>query len=499
MAIQNFLSGGFYGSIGELTGRRWKNKRVVQRKFKPKNPRTEAQQAWRGTFARGNELAKIGQQVNFHAIQFESPIHTDWNQRVSIATDALKNGALPWEALPLAPVDFKTEHQIGECRLQSVSPDNTAQFVLTGTNLIAGKKYSAAVFIQSGERENDIIVGTGEADATDATLLTLRFDDISGVFDELCYIKIASIDDDTVETVTLSAGILIQTSAESPYIFSPEIVSIELTSLTNLKIQVKLGEEPIESYEPFQNTSVLLYGFYWSKETAVNDDDLTETNRTAFSQSFAVARHSVAKSTAILSLNIESELFQRIEKFALKADIEIHAENVKSETSAPTSETLYLSAQELPEYLQELPTFTEPFRLREQASVNVQSGGKWYMIGDVFATNDQTDAGKVLYMSTDYDDLDWEDSDVTFLENQSGQQWSGDDAYDLYQDNGLDFFETAQQIYFGIDNFAIKNWHGFFDFVYWHVSAKIAFAGYRTYNVPISSGGSADIYIYVFN
>lgn len=499
MAIQNFLSGGFYGSIGELTGRRWKNKRVVQRKFKPKNPRTEAQQAWRGTFARGNELAKIGQQVNFHAIQFESPIHTDWNQRVSIATDALKNGALPWEALPLAPVDFKTEHQIGECHLQSVSPDNTAQFVLTGTNLIAGKKYSAAVFIQSGERENDIIVGTGEADAADATLLTLRFDDVSGVFDELCYIKIASIDDDTVETVTLSAGILIQTSAESPYAFSPEIVSIELTTLTNLKIQVKLGEEPIESYDTFKNTSVLLYGFYWSKETAVNDDDLTETNRTAFSQSFAVARHSVAKSTAILSLNIESEIFQRIEKFALKADIEIHAENVKSETSAPTSETLYLSAQELPEYLQELPTFTEPFRLKCNANTPTIFDGEYYMTGETYAENDTSENGRMLFVSTEWDDSDVEDYDFTYLLLQNGQSYSGDDAYEFVMDNGLRYNESSTNFYIGVENQQIKDWHGYIEQVFWFYEARIAFAGYRVYTVPISSGGSADIYVNIYN
>lgn len=481
MAIQNFLSGGFYGSIGELTGRRWKNKRVVQRKFKPKNPQTPAQQAWRGTFSKGNELAKIGQQVNFHAPQFDSPIHTDWNQRVSIATDALKNGAFPWEALPLAPVDFKTEHQIGECRLQSVSPDNTAQFVLTGTDLIAGKKYSAAIFIQSGDRENQIIVGTGSADAADATLLTLRFDDVSGVSGEECYIKIASIDDTTAETVTLSAGLFLQQSAESPYVFSPEIVSIELTTLTNLKIQVKLGEQPIEDYDTFQNTSVLLYGFYWSKETAVNDDNLTESNRTAFSQSFAVARHSVAKSTAILSLNIESELFQRIEKFALKADIEIHAENVKSETSSPTSQTLYLSAQELPEYLQEIPPEVSFANLECNANTAVNVGGKWYMTGDVFASDDTSENGKVLYFPAEWDDYYYDDYDFTEITLQDGTVWDEDEAYEYWGDYGPTYLESQTQIGFGVDRNNIKSFKGSIDIIFELEGYKLAFAGYRVF------------------
>lgn len=499
MAIQNFLSGGFYGSIGELTGRRWKNKRIVQRKFKPKNPRTQAQQEWRGTFARGNELAKIGQQVNFHAIQFESPIHTEWNQRVSIATDALKNGAFPWEALPLAPVDFKTEHQIGECSLQSVSDDNTAQFMLTGDNLIAGKKYSAAIFIQSGERKNQIIVGTGSADAADATLLTLRFDDISGVSGEECYIKIASIDDDTAETVTLSAGLFLQQAAESPYIFSPEIVSIELTTLTNLKIQVKLGKEPIESYDTFKNTSVILYGFYWTKETAVNDDDLTETNRTAFSQSFAVARHTVAKSTAILSLNIESELFQRIEKFALKADIEIHAENVKSETSSPTSETLYLSAQDLPEYLQELPTFAEPFKLQCNANQNVREQLTWVMTGAIYAQGDTSENGRLIYIPDEFEDYDYDNVNLTQITLTNGTVYNGDDAEELFSEGGPFFAQTNTNLFFGVDGYDIKDWHGSITQIYFMDNLRIAFAGYRVYSPPEYDGYMPAIFCNFYN
>lgn len=353
--------------------------------------------------------------------------------------------------------------------------------MLTGDNLIAGKKYSAAIFIQSGERKNQIIVGTGETDAADATLLTLRFDDISGVSGEECYIKIASIDDDTAETVTLSAGIFLQQSAESPYIFSPEIVSIELTTLTNLKIQIKLGEQPIESYDAFKNTSILLYGFYWSKETAVNDDNLTESNRTAFSQSFAVARHTVAKSTAILSLNIESELFQRIEKFALKADIEIHAENIKSETSSPTSQTLNLMAQELPEYLQEIPPEVSFANLECNANTAVNVGGKWYMTGDVFASDDTSENGKVLYFPKEWTDYYYDDYDFTEITLQDGTVWDEDEAYEYWGDYGPTYLESQTQIGFGVDRNNIKSFKGFIDIMFELEGYKLAFAGYRVF------------------
>ena len=51
MAIQNFLSGGYYGKLGETVGQRWKNKRTIRSYVIPRNPRTEKQQAKRVRFS----------------------------------------------------------------------------------------------------------------------------------------------------------------------------------------------------------------------------------------------------------------------------------------------------------------------------------------------------------------------------------------------------------------------------------------------------------------
>ena len=60
MAVQNFLSGGYYGKLGETVGQRWKNKRTIRTYVIPRNPRTEKQQANRGLFANAVTFAQIG-------------------------------------------------------------------------------------------------------------------------------------------------------------------------------------------------------------------------------------------------------------------------------------------------------------------------------------------------------------------------------------------------------------------------------------------------------
>lgn len=489
MAIQNFLSGGFYGSIGELTGRRWKNKRVVQAKFKPKNPKTPAQERQRMLFTRGSALAKIAQQVNWKAPQFENPIKTDWNQRQTIAINALKDGLSEWEALPLAPKDFKAEHIIGTCTLQEITENNVMKVVLQGTNLLASKKYACALFIESGDKKGQIIVGSTSEASTDALATSFRLPESDGIKGEEVYIKIASIDDTTTETVTLSAGILLQQETETPYVFNPSLASVTYDNAGSLKIAVKLGEEPIESYDAFTNTSIKIYDKAWTKATAVNAETLDTDNWQDIEKTFTISRTTVAKSTATVTFTCAFTDAYLYEKYAAKLDITINASNIKGENSTENSQELNLTAQAFPEYLQNEVSFADPWNLVVPQIKNKQMNGKWLMAGQAFAKNDSSENGKVIDFGSDWESYEENPEEVTRVTSQANKNYSGDSLANLYEENGWTHEINGGTIGFGISDFNIKSFQGIFETNIYLTNKKIAFAGYRVWNL---SGNPVD-------
>ena len=106
MAIQNFLSGGYYGKLGATVGQRWKNKRTIRTYVIPNNPRTEIQQANRGKFGDAVKFSQMGLQMNYYATCFESESYTKWNYRMATAR-ALKNAQLTYlDLIPLYPINF---------------------------------------------------------------------------------------------------------------------------------------------------------------------------------------------------------------------------------------------------------------------------------------------------------------------------------------------------------------------------------------------------------
>lgn len=489
MAIQNFLSGGFYGSIGALTGRRWKNKRVVQKKFKPANPRTPAQQAQRNLFTRGSALAKIAQQINWKAPQFENPIRTDWNQRQTVAINALKNGMMDWEALPLAPDNFKANHIIGTCSVSKINTDNTIEFLLQGTNLETSRNYACAIFIQTGARAGQIIVGVGQSSSTDATLFTARFEDNSGISGEECFIKIASYGDEEIDTVTLSAGIYLQQAGVSPYKFAPEIVSIAANGLQTIQIKVKIGEEELESYDPWQNINIRIYGKVWDKMTAVNEDILDEENARETEEVLDITRTTVAKTTATLTFNIDYATMVSVEKYDCKLDISFDAVNVKGVDSAENSEHIELLAQDFPEYLQnELPS-TPNIKLFAQTNNVIQMSGQQLLVGQLFLANDRTESGGVLF--TNAQDADFElirnyPNSITLAD---GGTISGSALETLLDDYG-EWWEIMDSAFaWGVADRKITSFTGTANFTCYEQETKIAFAGYRVYNC-VSDGES---------
>lgn len=461
MAIQNFLSGGFYGSIGELTGRRWKNKRVVQAKFKPKNPKTPAQEKQRMLFTRGSALAKIAQQVNWRAPQFTNPIKTDWNQRQTVAINALKDGATEWEALPLAPKDFVPEHKIGVCTVTEIDDDNVMKVVFEGTNLLPNKKYACAIFIQSGVKEGQIIIGSTPQPSVDALTASFRLPESDGIIGEEVYIKISSIDDTEIDTVTLSAGILLQQNTQTPYVFEPQLVSVEMDSDYTLKVKVKLGEEPIESYDAFSNINISLLDKAWTKTTAVTGVKLDTDNWENVAQTFTVSRTTVAKSTATVSFSISNTNLWQYEKFAAKLDISFSANNVKGENSAKNTENITLTSQAFPEYLQEEFSFASEGVLYAIANINGKVWNDWACYGQAYFNSSMTDQYKVLAFNDEWESEEFNEYSITEVTAQDGTVYTGEVLeLILNEDSPTATIDGGNIGWYIQDEVEIKSWKG---------------------------------------
>ena len=130
MAIQNFISGGYYGKLGATVGQRWKNKRTVRAYVIPKNPRTEKQQANRNVFKDALPYAQMGMAANFKAPCWNLPNTTEWNARVSEVRKKQKAGVSGISLIPLFPDSFTPAYSITNFEaVTDYDPDNPVLLV----------------------------------------------------------------------------------------------------------------------------------------------------------------------------------------------------------------------------------------------------------------------------------------------------------------------------------------------------------------------------------
>lgn len=154
MAIQNFLSGGYYGKLGQTIGQRWKNKRTVKSYAVPTNPRTEKQQANRGRFAYGVKLAQLAQAATYRSLLFSSESNTEWALRMSVAKNATDSGVTGLDAVPLCPTGFVPKYLITNAILQNPGATSAPVLELKGTLPTVSQIF--AILINNGEIEPGI-------------------------------------------------------------------------------------------------------------------------------------------------------------------------------------------------------------------------------------------------------------------------------------------------------------------------------------------------------
>lgn len=154
MAIQNFLSGGYYGKLGQTIGQRWKNKRTVKSYAVPTNPRTAKQQANRGRFASGVKLAQLAQASTYRSLLFSSESNTEWALRMSVAKNAIDSGIAGLDAVPLCPIGFVPKYLITNAILQNPGATSAPVLELKGTLPTVSQIF--AILINNGEIEPGI-------------------------------------------------------------------------------------------------------------------------------------------------------------------------------------------------------------------------------------------------------------------------------------------------------------------------------------------------------
>lgn len=133
MGKQNIVSGGFYGKVGQLIGQRWKNIRTVRAYVKPKNPRTEKQQANRKQFGGYIPLCQLAMQLNYKAPYFRSESNSEWGLRMSLASSLLKSGYELLNLIPIIPMDYTPAYTVSEITAIDTANKKRPKIYVRGT------------------------------------------------------------------------------------------------------------------------------------------------------------------------------------------------------------------------------------------------------------------------------------------------------------------------------------------------------------------------------
>ena len=203
MAIQNFVSGGYYGKLGQTIGQRWKNKRTIKAYAVPRNPRTEKQQANRKVFSGYTANALLGQQMNYRAPCWASEENTEWGLRMSTASALYKGGASEFNQIPLFPSSYTPAFTISEIHPYGEPSDGQSTFAVTGTLPTENRSLSVLVgFLNSETQSYDVELYSGYFTYGEISTLTLKNVQISR-FDTTTKFLIISNDDEKNDNSTV--------------------------------------------------------------------------------------------------------------------------------------------------------------------------------------------------------------------------------------------------------------------------------------------------------
>lgn len=157
MAVQNFLSGGYYGKLGNTVGQRWKNKRTIRAYVIPANPRTEKQQKNRGNFGECTAKAQLALQMNYNTTLFNSTTASAWNMRMSTARQLQKDGKQGLDLIPLCPISFTPTYIITD--ISNVQKTNDAYYTANVEGTLPSVQRSLSILVQKQNAQTSETLG----------------------------------------------------------------------------------------------------------------------------------------------------------------------------------------------------------------------------------------------------------------------------------------------------------------------------------------------------
>ena len=257
MAIQNFLSGGYYGKLGATVGQRWKNKRTIRTYVKPANPRTEVQQANRNKFANAVTFAQMGMQMNYYATVFDDPNFTHWNYRMKVARELRNQGLSNLDLIPLYPTSFVPPTLIQSVEVSGIQGKKHITFAVENLNGNSDRVLSLMFALYD---ENDVFLGyklyLGYYYASKPGLLEVDVDNVSEI-NSHCFVRMVTNDDtDSITDMIASPNLQIKQSGPETRAFDTTIREVQKLS-AGIKV---IFEEPWKD-APTVNTITITANF----------------------------------------------------------------------------------------------------------------------------------------------------------------------------------------------------------------------------------------------
>ena len=231
MAIQNFLSGGYYGKLGATVGQRWKNKRTIRTYVVPNNPRTQSQQANRGKFADAVTYSQIGMQMNYYCALFDDPNMTRWNYRMKVARELKTAGFNDLDLIPLYPMSYTPSILLSDFTRSKV--EGNTHITFSCQNLTSEVDRVFSIMFALYTEENQFLgykLYLGYYYANNPGFIEVDVDDINEINNN-CFVRIVSNDDENLSAPLIaSAQLKVSGKAVDVHTFDNTIKDVQVTN-----------------------------------------------------------------------------------------------------------------------------------------------------------------------------------------------------------------------------------------------------------------------------
>ena len=231
MAIQNFLSGGYYGKLGATVGQRWKNKRTIRTYVVPNNPRTASQQANRGKFADAVTYSQIGMQMNYYCALFDDPNMTRWNYRMKVARELKTAGFTNLDLIPLYPMSFTPSILLSDFTRSKV--EGNTHITFSCQNLTSEVDRVFSIMFALYTEENEFLgykLYLGYYYASNPGFIEVDVDDINEINNN-CFVRIISNDDENLNAPLIaSTQLKVSGKVVDIHTFDNTIKDVEVTN-----------------------------------------------------------------------------------------------------------------------------------------------------------------------------------------------------------------------------------------------------------------------------